>query len=117
MLFGEEQVAVSRFTEDFNPQMVFAIALQGVGPRIGEHVEAQTGGEWYKGVIVDSKRGAFKIHYYGYEVSDDEWVDEENIRRPTLVQYKKGTRVQVKWEKKWYEATVLDVRDGSHLIT
>lgn len=117
MLFGEEQVAVSRFTEGFNPQMVFATALQGVGPRIGEHVEAQSGNEWYKGVIVDGKRGTFKIHYYGYGVSDDEWVDEKNIRSPRLVQYAKGARVQVKWEKRWYDATVLDVRDGSHLIT
>ena len=117
MLFGEQQVAVSRFTDGFNPQMVFATALQGVGPRIGEHVEAQSGNEWYKGVIVDGKRGAFKIHYYGYGVSDNEWVDEKNIRSPRLVQYAKGARVQVKWEKRWYDATVLDVRDGSHLIT
>ncbi len=117
MLFGEEQVAVSKFTGRFDPQMVFATARQGSGSRIGEHVEALSQNEWYKGVIVDSKPGAFKIHYYGYEVSDDEWVDEKNIRSPTLVQYKKGTQVEVKWEKKWYEATILDVRDGSHLIT
>jgi hypothetical protein len=97
MLFGEEQVAVSRFTDGFNPQMVFATALQGVGPRIGEHVQAQSGNEWYKGIIVDGKRGAFKIHYYGYGVSDNEWVDEKNIRSPRLVQYAKGARVQVKW--------------------
>jgi hypothetical protein len=117
MLFGEEQVAVSKFTKHFDPQMVFATADQDVGPRIGEHVEALTTNEWYKGVIVDSTPEAFKIHFYGYGLSDDEWVTAKNIRGPKLVQYKKGSRVQVNWKKTWYPATVLEVRDGSHLIT
>jgi hypothetical protein len=117
MLFGEEQVAVSKFTARFDPQLVLANARQGTGSRIGEHIEALTGNEWYKGVIVDSKPGAFKIHFYGYGVADDEWVKANNIRSPTMVRYKKGTRVEVKWQKRWYEATILDLREGSHLIT
>ena len=117
ILFAEEQVAITKFSSNFDRELIVAKTMQGAGSRIGEHVEAFTANEWYKGVIVDSKTSAFKIHFYGYGASEDEWIDAKNIRRATLVQYKKGTSVEVKWQKSWYPATIIDVRDGSHLIT
>jgi len=97
--------------------MIVAKAMHQAGSRIGEHVEALTADERYKGVIVDSRNGAYKVRFYGYGVSDDEWINVKYIRSANLKQYKRGARVEVKWQKKWYPATIIDVRGGSHLIT
>ena len=117
MLFGEEQLATIDFTGDFDPQTVIAMAPKPAFQRLGEQVEAYSVDGWYKGFLVDSKGGKFKVHYYGYEDSDDEWVPPAKIRKPKLVQYPIGRRVLVQWEKKWYPATVLDVKGSVHLIT
>ncbi len=117
MLFGEEQMATITFTGTLDPQTVIAQAEMPASPRVGERVEAYSVDDWYKGFIVDVKGGKFKVHYYGYEASDDEWVTSKMIRSPRTTQYAKGSRVEVEWQKRWYPATVLEVKGGSHYIT
>lgn len=117
MLFGEEQMATIDFTGSFDPHTVIARADTPASPRVGERVEAYSVDDWYKGFIIDANGGKFKVHYYGYEASDDEWVTPKMIRRPESTQYAKGARVEVEWQKKWYPATVLDVKGGSHYVT
>lgn len=117
MLFGEEQVATIAFTGKFDAQMVIGKADTASSPRIGERVEAFSSNDWWKAFIIDSRPGQQKIHYYGWESSDDEWIADRNIRQAKTIQYAKGLRVEVEWQKDWYPATVLDVKGGSHLIT
>ena len=117
MLFGEEQVATIAFTGSFDPQTVIGKAAAPASPRVGERVEAYSANEWWKGFIIDSRPGQQRIHYYGWESSDDEWIADKNIRQIKLVQYAKGAKVEVEWQKKWWPATVLDVKGGSHFIT
>lgn len=117
MLFGEEQMAAFAFTGTFSPETKIADSLPNASPRIGERVEAYSIDGWYKGYITDFKTDKFKIHYYGYEYDEDEWVTAKMIRQPKIVQYGVGQKVEVEWKKKWYAAKVLEVKGGSHYIT
>lgn len=117
MLFGEEQMATILFTGSFDPQTVIATAPRSTSARIGERVEAYSVDGWYKGFIIDSRPGQQKVHYYGYESADDEWVPDNKVRQAKTTQFAKGSKVEVEWEKKWYPATVLEVQGGAHLIT
>lgn len=118
MLFGEEQVATTVFTGDFDPQTVVTDAAAVTSPRIGERVEAYSVDGWYRGFITGVQGGKFKIHYYGYEADDDEWVTAKMIRVPkTTSAYKIGDKVEVEWKKKWYPAHILNVKGGSHYVS
>lgn len=117
MLFGEEQMATILFTGGFDDQTVIGPAAKAVSPRVGEHVEAKGMQNWYRGFIVDSRAGEQKIHYYGYESADDEWVPNARIRQFKPTQFAKNARVEVEWQGKWWPAKVLDAKGGSHLIT
>lgn len=117
MLFGEEQMATFAFTGDFAPQMQVAVSTPNSSPRLGERVEAYSIDGWYKGYITDFKDNKYKVHYYGYEYDEDEWVTAKMIRVPKAVHYAVGQKVEVEWKKKWYPAKVLEVKGGSHYIT
>lgn len=117
MLFGEEQVATIAFTGGFNPQTRIATAQKAASRRVGERVEAYSVDGWYRGFITDTHGGRQKVHYYGYETTDDEWVAENMVRRGQAVQYSRGAIVNVEWKGEWYRATVLDVKGASHLVT
>ena len=117
MLFGEEQVATIAFTGNFDPDTVIADSPVKALPRVGERVEAYSIDGWYKGYIADAKGGKFKIHYFGYEETDDEWVTAKMIRQPKVTRYAVGEKVEVEWKKEWYPATVLKVNGSVHYIT
>ena len=117
MLFSEEQVATIAFTGSFDPQIVIAKATARPFDRFGERVEALSDGQWYKGYLVDKQPDSFKVHFYGYDTSEDQWVPVDKTRTARLVQYAIGSKVLVEWKKSWYPATVVDVKGGSHLIT
>ena len=118
MLFGEEQMASIAFTGGFDPQTVIAPAPAASSPRVGERVEAYSEDDWYKGYIADVKANKFKIHYYGFEQSDDEWVTSKMIRvSKNAPAYKIGEKVEIEWKKQWYPATIVNVNGGSHLVT
>jgi Agenet domain len=117
MLFGEEQLATVTYTGSFDPQTVIGDSLGIAQARVGQRIEAYSVDGWYKGFIIDSKNGKFKIHYYGYEDTDDEWVAPKLIRDFKPKQYPVGSRVSVEWEKKWYPAKVIEVKSGVHYIS
>ncbi len=118
MLFGEEQLANFAFTGNFDSKTVIAKSEPiSTSPRIGERVEVFSAKSWWKGYVIDAQNDKFKIHYYGWEDSDDEWVQPNQLRKPTPVQYRVGEKVEVEWQKKWYPAKVLEVKGGTHFIT
>lgn len=117
MLFGEEQMATFAYTGNFSPAYTVTGSTPNRSPRIGERVEAYSIDGWYKGYITDFKDSKYKVHYYGYEYDEDEWVPEKMIRKPKVVQYPVGQKVEVEWKKEWYAAKVVEVKGGSHFIT
>lgn len=116
MAFAEEQLATFATVGTFDPNMIIAAARPRLDPHIGNRVEVATDGDWYPAQIIDVRAGQFKVHYYGYEESDDEWVTSDSIREAARKVYPVGTAVEVQWKRKWYPATVVAVRFGIHQI-
>jgi hypothetical protein len=87
MAFAEEQLAQFDFTNGLNRQFVVANAKPLTSKRIGERVEVKSGNKWWTGFIIDEKEGKYRIRYYGFEESDDEWVTTEQIRQKQPKQY------------------------------
>ena len=116
MAFAEEQIATFATTGAFDPNMVIATARPRPDPRVGRRVQVDAEGDWYPAQIVDARGEQLKVHYYGYEESDDEWVTRERIREAAHKSYPVGATVEVKWKRSWYPAKVLDVRAGIHHI-
>lgn len=118
MLFGEEQMATIAFTGNFDSKTVIAKAEPSSNnPRLGERVEVYSANAWWKGYVIDAKNNKFKIHYYGWEEADQEWVNANQLRKSTPLQYRVGEKVEVEWQKKWYPAKVLEVKGGTHFIS
>jgi hypothetical protein len=116
MAFAEEQIAAFATAGDFDPSMVIAAARPRRGARVGQRVEVYADGAWYPAQIIDARGAELKVHYYGYEESDDEWVTADRIREARRTSYPVGAAVEVKWKRSWYPATVLEARAGIHHI-
>lgn len=117
MNLAEEQLATFATTEGFGAELILARAKPLVHPRIGERAKAKDeNGDWYAGRIVEAKDEKFKVHFIGYEDDEDVWVAPENLRPIKPVQYAAGTEVEVLWKKRWYPATILEAKGGTHRI-
>jgi hypothetical protein len=116
MAFAEEQVASFMVCGNFDAGLVLAPARPLPHPQVGRRVEVRSEGEWYPAQIIDADGEQFRVHYYGYEDSDDEWVTDQRIRDGARPVYAVGTPVEVQWKRTWYPATIKDVRSGVHYI-
>ncbi|HEY0604823.1 MAG TPA: agenet domain-containing protein [Herpetosiphonaceae bacterium] len=116
MAFAEEQVATFSVCGGFDPALVIAPARSLPHPQVGRRVEARSEGEWYPAQIVAADGDQLKVHYYGYDETDDEWLTAEDIREVSRPTYAVGTSVEVQWKRKWYPATIKDLRSGVHYI-
>ena len=118
MLFGEEQLSQSVLTGDFSEQSQITAARKGNSARLGERVEAFDGEQWYKAIITDARNGEYKVHYYGYDETDDQYLSADDLRRPQKQkQYKIGELIEAKADGEWYPARVLKVVGGAHLVS
>ena len=118
MLFGEEQVVSIAFMNGFDPETVIVPASARRSPRIGERVEGYTENDWFRGYIADAKGSRAKVHFYGYEKTDELWLPARAIRKPTSrSRFKPGDRVEVRYKRGWYSAHVLNIKGGSHYVT
>lgn len=118
MLFGEEQLANFAFTGNFDSKTVIAKAEPASNsPKVGERVEVYSQKSWWKGYVIDARNDKFKIHYYGWEEADQEWVTAKQMRQAKPIQFRVDEKVEVEWQKKWYPAKVLEVKGGTHFIS
>jgi hypothetical protein len=81
MRFAEDQTSASIFTGSFNAETSIATARPRSDAAIGRRVEVKSDGDWYKARIIDAKNRQYRVHYFGYEVADDEWVGAQALRR------------------------------------
>jgi hypothetical protein len=81
MAFAEEQSSSFILTGEYAPQSVLAGAESRSDNRIGARVEVYSEGDWYKARIIGAGRERYRVHYYGYDESYDEWVKPSQIRR------------------------------------
>ncbi len=80
MNFAEDQQP-SFTSRRVSNNMVLAAAQEPTSSEIGRRVVVRSEGDWYKARIVDVRGNRYRVHYYGYEDSDDEWVTSRQIRR------------------------------------
>ena len=114
---AEEQRATFAGTKGFDPGMVLARAETPSNPRIGERAKARdSNGDWYACRVIEARDDKLKIHFIGYEDDEDMWVAPEDLKPITPVRYATGRKVEVLWKKQWYPATILQAKDGTHLI-
>jgi hypothetical protein len=116
----EEQLATSCFTGSFTPDLVLSKTV-GVRPegRAGERIEVRYDKAWWRARVVKAGKKGVKIRWVtiGYDRPDnDEWVPLSTTRPIPLVQHAAGSKVKVKYKKKWFPATVLEVRGSIHHI-
>ena len=83
MTFAEDQQP-SFTSRGVSTNMVLAGAQESTDRAIGRRVVVRSEGDWYKARIVDARGTRYRVHYYGYEDSDDEWVTPRQIRRETM---------------------------------
>jgi hypothetical protein len=96
LAFAEEQRSSFATRGDFSRDTVLATAAPRSSAELGTRVEVSSEGDWYKALIVDARSGKFRVHYYGFEVSDDEWVLPRQIRNSRMVA---GASGAIDWER------------------
>jgi len=131
MAFAEDQRSVFTTTGNFEPEMELAVAQRKIDPLISRRLEVRSEGDWYKARVIDARAGSYRVHYFGFEDSDDEWVTQREVRMPTALangrnrdgatnvkstEYNAGANVEVSWQGKWYPAKILKGQTGRHLV-
>lgn len=117
MAIGEEQLATFTATGAFAPSTALAEARPRSNRRVGERVEAQDRGEWWKARIVDARSGELKVHWLGFVGYEDEWVERSQVRPLRGARgYPAGSKVEVEWKGRYYPARILELKGAVHLV-
>ena len=111
--------------------MELAVAQRKIDPLISRRLEVRSEGDWYKARVIDARGGSYRVHYFGFEDSDDEWVTRRQFRMPNATvnernraaaidvkssEYSIGANVEVNWQGDWYSAKILKGQTGRHLV-
>ena len=117
MAFNDGQLSTFVSTNGFDPGLVLASGMRRAHPLIGEYVEARwRDGNWYPARIENVDGRTFWVRWVGYKESQDEGIEDTNIRPFVPRQHAPGTSVDVEWQGTWLPAEVLTGRWGMHLI-
>jgi Caspase domain len=100
MSFAESQRSSFVVTGKFSADTVLAQAERRAAPEVSRRVEVKPNSDWYNGWyrarIIDGQNGKFKIHYFGWDDSDDEWVQPNQIRDPNVTGNERSANTRVK---------------------
>jgi len=116
MLFAEEQGSGFAATGEFSRATVLAQAPRKSDPEISRRVEVRSEGAWYKARIIDARAGRFRVHYYGWEDSDDEWVRPSQIRNSKNPRNAVNNRLASTWEERWSSTPAIETDRDAWLI-
>jgi len=92
MAFAEDQKSVFITTGNFQPEMELAAAERKIDPLISSRFEVRSEGDWYKAKVIDARAGTYRVHYFGFEDSDDEWVTRRDFRTSQVLASNQKTR-------------------------
>jgi hypothetical protein len=92
---------------------------------MGQNIEVWDGEEedWYQATLEKMDKNRFFVHYVGYGSSDDEWVEEEDIRIRNRAAtdengYAVGHQVKV-WDEEnedWYTAVIGKIQGQQYFV-
>ena len=117
MAFGERQKAVFLCSEGFEKRTL--AAARGPHPqRLGEQLEVEWKGKWYRGQIIGIPEHGLRVHYIGFDNKWDEVVPESRTRPFRSQQLAPGSSVEVRWpeDQQWYPARILRGWQGIYFI-
>lgn len=117
MAFGEEQVTDEYVRGRFASSTRLARTSGSKTARVGEHVEVQAEGSWWKGRVLETKGDQVKVRFYGWAESYDEWATPDRVRAPRVEARAVGSKVEIEWKGTWYPGRVIETRGNLHKIT
>ncbi|MFB2973811.1 Tudor-knot domain-containing protein [Aerosakkonema sp. BLCC-F183] len=108
-----------------SPQHSSSGGQSASGYAVGQTVEVwdEDDEDWYQATILKTKKNEYFVNYVGYGSSDDDWVDEEDVRSREHSSsddngYAVGQKIKV-WdddEEDWYTATIQEIRGNQYFI-
>ncbi len=116
MTFAHDQMAQFTATNSDGPDMTFAVAKSKSKDKVGERFEVLDEGTWYRGFIMDADGTRYRVHYYGWPDSEEEWVTEDRLRKVEKETLPVGTRVEGLSAGVWEKGRVIKVKNGLHLV-
>jgi hypothetical protein len=118
LAFIEEQKGMFTANDKFPRHAHLAFVEDAVKPGVGQRIEVESNGKWYKAKIINVDDEQVEVHYVHFDDSWDEWVSRERIRPYQPPQFAEGDKVDVRWEtdEKWYPAIVLKAWYGLELV-
>ncbi len=117
MSFADDQMAQYIVTKPLQNDLVISKTRKLPAPGVGRRVEVEWGGQWYRALVIDRDAESFRVNYYQWPDTDNEWVEKSRIRAVTKATYPKGKRVRIASEGQWYNGRILSVRNGLHFVT
>lgn len=118
MGFVEQQKSVYGRTHGFPARMKLSQVQGERTDRLGDRIEAEWRGKWYRAQIIESRPDEFRVHYVNFDHSWDEWIDASRIRKYAPAQFPAGTAVQIRWadDQRWYPGTILKSWYGLYFV-
>lgn len=101
---------------------------------IGEKVEVEWNGSWWKAEVLAVNGGLYRVHYTGWSSKWDEDVTTSRIRPPSgdarigtevpgaadqavgAAKWKVGDNVDVSWNGSWWAAQIIAVNGGLYRV-
>jgi hypothetical protein len=115
LAFSEGQLSSFHAPGDAG-RLVIAPATPKKSPRLGDRLEVESKGAWYPARVLEEDGASLRVHYAGYGDEWDEWVGPDRVRPWKPVHFASGSRVDVRWKKRWYASTILEGKLGVHRI-
>lgn len=118
LAFIEGQKSMFYAAEEFPRGAALAEVEEEASPRVGERVEVEWHGKWYRAKTIAADGDQVQVHYNGFSAETDEWVGTERVRPYYPAEFGEGDRVEVEWDKdgKWYPARILRGWYGLHKV-
>jgi len=116
MAFIEGQHAAQGVSGGFPAGLVMARTSGPRLPRQGEFIEAESEGKWWKAQVLREREGEVFVTWPGWGRKYDQWLPVASTRPYRPKTFPVGSRVQAKWQKKWFDAKVVKVELGLHLV-
>ena len=117
LAFIEGQKSMFTAADEFPRKAKLVAVEDAVEPRVGQRVEVNYEGKWYRAKVIQADGDQLQVHYVSFDDSSDEWVGLDRIRPYQPAQFAEGDKVEVRWDdRKWYPARVLKAWYGLHLV-
>jgi hypothetical protein len=118
LAFVEGQKSMFYAAEEFPRSASLAEVEEEAAARVGERVEVEWKGKWYRAKSIGADGDQLLVHYNGFDSSTDEWVGPDRVRPYYPAQFGEGDRVEVSWDKdgKWYPARIERGWYGLHKV-